>query len=338
MKRRSATLEGFKLIFRRPSLGMGEISWRWSFGAGATALLCFSFLEYLDTLPVSNRDLFLLRSRQPAFVSKALSHILAGSGPRFMVATGLLALTLTLAWVVIASLGRAATLKGLLSYFWAEDAGKMFPFRMKAIYGLNFLRAGAVLAVSVGSVGAMILGGMVSSEKNPSPGLTFLIFLVVSTMAWLTWSVMNWILSLASIFVVTNNVDTLGAIGDAVGMVREHFGAIMSASTWFGLAHIGVISVASSVIAFPLAFVGVLPGRLVFFAVLLIAMLYFAVVDLLYLGRLGSYVWIVEGPAIEPEPLIVAPPPVIPPPPVYLAPSDDRVDPDDLILSDIPVA
>src|ERR1051325_1157572 len=213
MKRRSPTLEGFKLIFRRPSLGMGEISWRWSFGAGASALLCFSLLEYLDTLPVSNRDLLLLRSRQPALISKALSHVLAGSGPRFMLASGLLVLALSLAWVVIASLGRAATLKGLLSYFWADDVSKMFPIQIKALYGLNFLRAGSLLAVMVGSVGAMILGGMVSSEKNPSPGLAFLIFLAVATMAWLAWSVMNWILSVASIFVATNNADTLRAIG-----------------------------------------------------------------------------------------------------------------------------
>ncbi|HEY6181327.1 MAG TPA: hypothetical protein VIW67_03720 [Terriglobales bacterium] len=338
MKRRSPTLEGFKVVFRRPSIGLGEISWRWSFGAGATALLCFSFLEYLDTLPVSNRDLFLLRTRQPALISKALSHILTGSGQRFMAASVLLTLTLTLAWVVIASFGRAGTLKGLLSYFWTEDAFKAFPFRMKALYGLNFLRAGAVLAVFLGSVGAMILGGMVSSEKNPSPGLAFVIFLAVATMAWLAWSMMNWILSVASIFVVTNNADTLSAICDAVGLVREHLGAVLAVSTWFGLAHVVAISVASSAVAFPIAFVGLLPGRLVFLAVLLIAMLYFAVVDLLYVGRLGSYVWIVEGPAIEPVPEIVAPPPVLPPPPVYLGPSDDRVDPDDLILSDIPVS
>jgi hypothetical protein len=338
MKRRSPTLEGFKLIFRRPSLAMGEISWRWSFGAGAIALLCFSFLEYLDTLPVNNRDLFLLRSRQPALISKALSHILAGSGPRFMLAAVLVTLTLALAWVVIASLGRAATLKGLLNYFWADDASKAFPFRMKALYGLNFLRAGAVLAVLVGSIGAMVLGGMASSEKDPSPGLAFLIFLFVAAIAWLVWSVMNWILSVASIFVVTNNSDTLSAIGDAVGLVREHIGAVLAVSTWFGLVHIVAISVASSAVAFPMALVGLLPGRLVFFAVFLIALLYFAVVDLLYLGRLGSYVWIVEGPAIEPEPLFIPPAPELPPASVYLEPSDDRVDPDDLILSDIPVS
>lgn len=337
MKRRSPTLEGFKLIFRRPSLGTGEISWRWTFGAGATTLLCLSLLEYLDTLPVSNRDLFLLRSRQPALISRALSHILAGSGPRFIVASIILGLTLILAWVVIASLGRAATLKGLLSYFWTEDAGKLFPYRMRALFGLNFLRAGAVLAVLVGSVGAMVLAGMASSEKNPSPGTGFLIFSAVILMAWLVWSLVNWLLSLASMFVVINNTDTLGAIGDAVGFIRDHMGAVSAVSTWFGLGHLVAISVASSVVAFPLAFVGILPGRVVFAGVLLITLLYFAVADLLYLGRLGSYVWIVEGPAIEPVPEIVTPPPAALPP-ISVEPTDERVDPDDLILSDLPMS
>ncbi len=332
MPRRSPTLEGFKLIFRRPSLGIGEISWRWTFGAGATTLLCLSFLEYLDTLPVSNRDLFLLRSRQPALISKAFSHILAGSGPRFIMASIILGLTLALAWVVIGSFGRAATLKSLLNYFWKEDADKTFPFRMRPLLGLNFLRAAALVAVLVGSVGAMVLGGMVSSEKNPSPGLAFLIFLVVVAAAWLVWSVVNWVLSLACIFVVTKEADTLGAIDDAVSFFREHMGAVFAVSSWFGIGHVVVLSVASSAVAFPLAFVGVLPGRMVFFAVLVIALLYFAAVDLLYLGRLGSYVWIAEGPAIEPMPEIA------PAPPLFLGPPDERVDPDDLILSDLPVS
>ena len=47
-----------------------------------------------------------------------------------------------LAWVVIASLGRAATLKGLLSYFWADDASKVIPFPHESALWIEFLRAG----------------------------------------------------------------------------------------------------------------------------------------------------------------------------------------------------
>ena len=39
MKRRSPTLEGFRILFRRPSLVMAEISWRWTFGLALIASL-----------------------------------------------------------------------------------------------------------------------------------------------------------------------------------------------------------------------------------------------------------------------------------------------------------
>jgi hypothetical protein len=145
----------------------------------------------------------------------------------------------------------------------------------------------------------------------------------------------NWVLSLASIFVVSNNADTFEALGDAVGLIREHFGAVIAVGTWFGIGHIMAISLASSAIAFPMAFIGVLPGAVVFAGIVIVALLYFAVVDLLYVGRLGSYVWIAEGPAIESVTEIGTAPPIAP---IYSAPPDERVDPDDLILSDLPVS
>jgi hypothetical protein len=331
MKRRSPTLEGFKVMFRRPSLGLAEIAWRWSFGGAACGLLLLSFLEYLNTLPVSRGDMFLLRTRQPGLISRALSHILAGSGPRFVAAFVVLALTLGFAWVVVASVGRAATVRGLLGYFWRGEAERTFPFRFSAMVRLNFLRAGAMLAVLVASMGAMVLGGMASSEKNPSPGAAFLVFLAVAGLAWLAWGTVNWVLSLAGVFVVSGNRDALGAIADAVGLVRERSGAVFAASTWFGLGHIVLFFVASSVVGFPLALAGVLPRGVVLGGVLVVTLVYFAAADLLYLGRLGAYVWIVEGAGIEPE--IVVLPPVIPP-----GTPSEHVDPDELILSDLPVS
>src|ERR1700733_7992961 len=117
MKPRSPTLEGFRAIFRRPSFGLAEIAWRWSFGAAASLLLVFSFFEFLDTLPVRKADLLLLRSRQPGLISRAMLHIFRGSAFRVVETAVVLALTLGAAWIVLASLGRAATVKALLAHF-----------------------------------------------------------------------------------------------------------------------------------------------------------------------------------------------------------------------------
>src|SRR5438477_13044061 len=113
MKQPSPTLEGFRAIFRVPSLGLAEIAWRWSFAVAGGALLIFAAFQFLDTLPVTSGDLALLRTRQPALISRAALHVFHGSAPRAIVTL----LFIAIAWIVVASLGRAAGIKVLLDYF-----------------------------------------------------------------------------------------------------------------------------------------------------------------------------------------------------------------------------
>src|SRR5438046_1083863 len=117
MKQPSPTLEGFRAIFRVPSLGLAEIAWRWSFAVAGGALLIFAAFQFLDTLPVTSGDLALLRTRQPALISRAALHIFHGSAPRAIAAAIVTLLFIAIAWIVVASLGRAAGIKVLLDYF-----------------------------------------------------------------------------------------------------------------------------------------------------------------------------------------------------------------------------
>src|ERR1700731_3933094 len=113
----SPTLEGFRAAFRRPLFTLAEIMWGWTIGASATALLSFGIFEYLDSLPVNNGELLFLRTRHPYLVGEAIAHILRGSGSRAVIAGLLAGLLLTMLWIVAASVGRIATVRGLLEYF-----------------------------------------------------------------------------------------------------------------------------------------------------------------------------------------------------------------------------
>src|SRR6476661_6553524 len=104
MKRRSPTLEGFRIVFRKPSIPLAEIAWRWSFGLAVAALLAISLREFMSTLPVTAAEMFLLQTRQPALILKAIAQILQGSAPRAVSAVVVLTLALTLCWIVLASL------------------------------------------------------------------------------------------------------------------------------------------------------------------------------------------------------------------------------------------
>ena len=325
MARRSPTLEGFRVLFRMPSLGLAEIAWRWAMGATFIASATFAFLQYLDSLPVSAGDMLLLQTRHPLIVSRAIAHILAGSAYRFLAAMVVLIMALTLAWILVAAVGRAVTLKSLVTYFFPDREA---PLPVSPLIGLNGLRAAVALAAIVASFGGLLLAGISSPRTDPSPGSAMLIFLTLGLFIWLFWMMLNWLLSLAAVFVLADGATTLGAIVLAVDLLRQRPGAIVAASIWFGLAHGVAYVIASSMVAFPLAFVGLLPGGIVIGGVIVTTLIYLAIVDNLYVGRLAAYLFIAESPEIPEAKTLLAPPAPI---------SATRVDPSESILSDLPL-
>ena len=74
----SPTAEGFRAAFRRPSLTLAEVMWRWTAGATAAALFLFGLFEYLETLPVTNGELLFLRTRHPYLVGRRSRTSCAG--------------------------------------------------------------------------------------------------------------------------------------------------------------------------------------------------------------------------------------------------------------------
>ena len=320
----SPTLEGFRAIFRQPAVSLAEIMWRWSLGGAVCFLLGFGLLEYLDTLPVSNVDRLLLRTRHPVLISHALSHILEGSALRFVIATIVMFSAFAVLWVFISALGRGATLDPLMSYLrdrahsFATDPALLaevtpdsgeHAWRLRSLVGLNFLRASLALAAGGSILAAVILAGFASSKSHPHPGAVFLLACMFAMLVWLIWSSISWFLSLAQIFVVRQGKDTFGSLTSAIELCRDRFGPVMAVGTWFGFTHLVVFIVAASVISFPLGFAQIVHPGIVLSAVLVLTLIYFAIVDGLHIGRLAAYVAILEAP---PERLVPPPPPLTP--------------------------
>ena len=336
MPRISPTLEGFRASFRRPSLTLAEITWRWAVGAASWALVFFWLIEFLDTLPVTRGDEALLSTRHPLLVGRAIAHILRGSLNRAVLAALLAAIALSLLWIITASIGRAATVRALLEYFRRgttddvstemDTASEARPLR--SLTGLNFLRAAVVLSAILALVGAAILAGFVSPDSQPRPGLVFIVFFPLAGLICIAWPALNWLLSLACVFAVRDGEDTFGALSTAVTFFRERTGPVFAVSTWTGLAHLVAFSVATTLVSLPLASVQIAPWRLVIIGVFLVTLAYFAVVDWLYIARLAGYVCVAEMPD---TPASSTPFPIPPSP----APQTG-IDRDETILSDVP--
>lgn len=329
----SPTAEGFRVAFRRPSLALAEITWRWTVGATATVLFLFGLFQYFNTLRVTNGELLFLRTRHPYLVAEALARIFRGSVNRAVLSLMLAALMMTFLWIMAASLGRIATVRGLLDYFRRGESPGVVARQhspLQVLTRLNFLRVATTLAAGFGFAGASILAGFASPAAHPQPGLAFFLFLPLAALVCWVWWVLNWLLSLAGVFAVRDNEDAIGSISAAVTLCRERFGAVCAVSTWTGLAHLIALVGVSMVASVPLGFAGVLPWRLVALAVILMTLAYFVVADWLYMARLAGYVCIAE----TPEELLK--PPLPPPVPTPRPPLQTTIDRDELILSDVP--
>ncbi len=348
MPRISPTLEGFRAAFRRPSLALAEISWRWTVGGATCALLAFGFVEYLRTLPVTNGDLLFLRTKQPVLIGQAISHILRGSLDRAAIAGLLAVLALTFAWIVSASVGRNLTLQALLEHFASRRDAAMFSEAdahsqhqaartqpLRSLFGLNSLRAVVVLAAVLSIEGAAILARLASSAEHPQPGLAFVIFLpLAGLICFAVWS-LNWFLSLAAIFAVRDGEDTLASLPSAVRLCRERFGAVVAVSSWSGVAHLVAFSGLMTAVSFPLGLAPVINVRLLIAAIAFVILIYLAIADWLYVARLAGYVCIVE----MPEALAASSPLSILPSgseSVSVEHSVQTIDRDERILSDVP--
>ena len=340
MSRISPTLEGFRAAFRRPSFTLAEISWRWSIGATGCALFAFGAVEYLRSLSVTPAELLLLRTRQPFLVTQAISHVLRGSLNRAVAAALIALLALMAVWIFAASLGRNVTVRALQQYFadrrhailnQAFISAPPQAGSMHSLAGLNFLRAALVLSVVFGLQAAAILAGFVSTDDHPHPAVGSLIFVALAAFVFVLGWVLNWFLSLAALFAVRDSTSTLGALAAAVTFVRNRLGPVAAVSIWTAIAHIMIFTGATTIISIPLAFVQIVPARLILAVVLLLTLIYFALADWLYMARLAGYVCIAEMPEELLRPARIVPPPASPP---ILA--SQTIDRDELILSDVP--
>ncbi len=344
MKPRSPTLEGFRAYSRRPSFGLAEIAWRWSFGAAASLLLVFSFFKFLDTLPVGKADLLLLRSRQLPLIFRAVAHIFRGSAFRVVERR-------RCAGVDFGSSVDRPRLVGAGSH----GKGPARPFsrarclhagiqrekgwRLRSLFALNFFRLGATLAAAVGCLAAILLSAAASRPPDPAPGSAVLIFLTVTMLVWFAWSTVNWLLSLAAIFVLADAEDTFGAITAAIDLCRARPGIRLRRRdmVWSGTHH-GIRSRHLDC-RLPLGFRPISSHKCGARRRALVTLLYFAVADFLYVGRLAAYVAMVEMPDAQ-----VSAAPASPPVPLAgtrLDPnlqSSPAVDASELILSDVPAS
>ncbi len=287
MSKSHAVREGFAAIFRDPLVYIAELAWRWTYTLAAGLVVTYGVLLFLNSLPVSDRDLFGLSGIVPGLYGAALANIFKGSGPKMVRLAIMLSLSLGMLWFVAASLGRSATLTALLRK----------PVRLRPIFRLHFLRLAVGSAAWIAYVGALAIAASKARFENAQgydPGEFYLVFLVLSLVISSAWSSASWYLSLGPMLSVRNGTGTLDSLYDAAALVRRQprqfswvgiFYGVLRAIIWF-VAFFALLTALASVAAAP-------PGVTIAVLILFLAA-YSAVSNFLSLARMGSYLRIIE--------------------------------------------
>jgi hypothetical protein len=324
---------GFRAVFRQPALILAEIAWRWSFGAAAWVLVVLTARAVLAGIDISEAEYLLARHSDLFLIADACARILSQALPAFARAAAIIVPALALIWIFAVTLGRAATLKALFSVplefvgpgalagaapepfksstaAGAHARGKM---RFSSLLFLYLLRALFTLATLLAFIGTMILAAITFPAQGADPSTAALIWVILAALAAVFWTVINWFLALAPIWIVRDGRDPFRAIADSLALFRRDSGAYVSAAWWFGV--IRGLALLTAFIAALVAASVLETSRAVAAASLLIALLYFAVADFLYVARIAAFVALadessqpsavsIQPPAPEPQPAI----------------------------------
>jgi hypothetical protein len=329
MNSSSSIAGAFRLIFRHPAIALAEIAWRSSFAAAAWLLGGMFLIESLKSLPVTRPDRLLLTSHQPVFILRALERIFADSAVRITKAGIVLLVGLALAWIAAASLGRFAILDSLLDEF---QLGSARPRRgaWASLVALNTLRFALVLAAVIAAAGAVLVASSAwaSSNLRPADGVGLFGLLLFSV--GVSWIALNWLLSVAAIFPVAEQETAFDAIGSVVRLIERRTGPLVLIGLLFGGLHIGLFMAATAIgISLLVAARPLGAGTVIFLELGLIAA-YMAAAHFLYVSRLAAYVSLLrrEDTAVAGQS-----------PDNRSGPDTrSRIDPDELILGDVPLA
>jgi len=322
----SATTLGFRLLFRRPLIPLAEIAWRWTFAAAAWVLgLAFVF-EYLGSLRVTRADRFLLDTGQPFLIAQAIRRIFHGSSLRFVEAGILLGLCLTIAWIVLCSLGRLAVLRAMFEEFeWDVRPNR----HGGSLFFLNFLRAAVLLAAKVAASGSILMASSLWASTHIRVADSARMVFVLWFLIWLTWAVLNWLLSASSVFVVAAGKDSMASVGAILRLLQSRTGGVLGASAVFGLIHGGAFVMTGGIVLvlLPIAIAQPIALPLVF----VVVAAYCFIADFLYTGRLAAYAYLATGQEELPSWMAIprTPSPEFPG-------ASASVDKDELILGDLP--
>jgi hypothetical protein len=280
--------QGFRIAWRKPSLWVWEILWRWAFGLAALGLLLYAYRALSGSISVTETDALAWRNRDVMTLANSLAPIIVDNGSLLLSLALRLLPAITVLWLVLSSVGRYATLSSLAES--RAEVGFGAIIWLQAARVISIWLGTFVLIATIGVEGQIATGG-----AKPDFALYYIMVLPSLLVIAIVWSIVNWYLALAPVCLCAGANSAWRALRMALVLGRSHRPEFASASFLSMLLRVAGIMIAFVICVATSGWMGPAPQAYTTLVVV-VTLAYFAFADFLFAARQASFVEIAIRP------------------------------------------
>jgi hypothetical protein len=215
-----ANREGFRVVRAAPALLGMELLWRWSFGLGLLALTVVAYAHLRPALMVSDGE--ALNLQDPVAFAESATNLIVPMLPLLAKTAAQVFSAAAVLWAAISALGRGVITREVVGRLAKEQGVTTAPDapRWASFALLQSARVVMLLILVIGYLGGVFLSALVGGGQNVFA--TVLVIFSSLVVSGIVWSYVNWVLSLAPLFVVRDGMSALSATVEAVDFIRRH--------------------------------------------------------------------------------------------------------------------
>lgn len=270
--------QSFRAILRDPAVWLLEILWRWSFAAVAMLIIFLAGAILLDPVHIDSLAR-ALQTKDPRMIGTTLFFTWLLLGVKAIVAVIVVPLVIAIVWTFFVAAARRITARRLRA---------AAPLKFGPMLKLQFVRAVVVWIAYLLVIGSVALAIHLASSSHSDPVVFYNVGVPAIALVLLIWLVLNWYLSVAAIF-GEEGQRFRAAFRRARQVVRAQRSDFAGTGFVFLFLRLVLLGIVVAILGLTSEMQATAPQSYAMLVVA-VALAYFAISDILYVWRMGSYV------------------------------------------------
>ena len=282
--RGTQSLVGFMgWAFRRPSLTVLEVAWRWLFGIPLLLVCWRQAQQIVAAFPVESSGFNSIDPQNPWVAIVQLANVVAYYRSPVLAVLRWLVPSAAIVWVVISGVGRNLVLKRI------DPRLRFRPSPMIALQAAWL----ALLALTCWLwFRSMQWVAVTHITATGDPDLVgYAAWAITLSLAFYTlWALTSWALSIAPLLMLLEDRSAISALGQSLRLGKPFTSKLAETNLVMGIVKLMLIVLAMVFSAAPLPFSDELGSDALHFAVLTSTILYFVASDFFHIVRLKGFI------------------------------------------------